>query len=176
VCAPTRAVNPVQLPSETLEALYSAAASARACAHAPYSKFPVGAALLGADGRIFGGCNVENASFGLTLCAERGALARAIADGARQFRALALVGGGSRLLTPCGACRQALHEFAPELAVYSRVLTDRGTGFTKLGTGLTNLGTGFTDLGTGFTDGSWSLRALLPDAMDAQDLPQTPRP
>lgn len=80
-------------------------------AYAPYSRFKVGAALLTKEGRIFQGCNVENASFGLTLCAERAALAAAVAAGQRHFRALAVVASGSRAPMPCGACLQALAEF-----------------------------------------------------------------
>ena len=84
-------------------------------AYVPYSRFPVGAALLGGGGEIYPGCNVENASFGLALCAERVAVFRAVSSGERAFRALALCvpDGG----TPCGGCRQVLHEFAPELPI-----------------------------------------------------------
>jgi cytidine deaminase len=79
----------------------------------------VGAALLAADGRVFAGCNVENASYGLTICAERVALTRAVADGARQFAALALVAGTDQPATPCGACLQVLVEFCPpDMPVY----------------------------------------------------------
>lgn len=80
-------------------------------AYAPYSRFKVGAALLTEEGRVFQGCNVENASFGLTLCAERAALMAAVAAGQRRFRALAVVASGSRAPMPCGACLQALAEF-----------------------------------------------------------------
>ena len=98
--------------------LVKAALSARKRAHAPYSKFHVGAALLASDGRIFSGCNVENASFGLTICAERVALGNAVSAGAKVFRAIAVAAdGGGGLVTPCGACRQALAEFAPQLAI-----------------------------------------------------------
>ena len=80
-------------------------------AHAPYSKYRVGAALLAADGTIFHGCNVENASYGLTLCAERVALFTAVAAGHRNFKAIAIVADGDTLPSPCGACRQTLAEF-----------------------------------------------------------------
>ncbi len=92
------------------------AVEARERAYAPYSKFAVGAALLAADGRIFTGCNVENASYGLTMCAERVALFKAISEGAREFTAIAIVCGASPC-SPCGACRQVLFEFAPDLLV-----------------------------------------------------------
>jgi len=84
-------------------------------AYAPYSKFHVGAALLGKSGKVYPGCNVENASYGLTNCAERVAIGTAVSCGEREFSAIAISvrGGGS----PCGACRQVLNEFAPKLRV-----------------------------------------------------------
>ena len=92
-----------------LEKLAGMAIEASAKAYAPYSKFKVGAALLAEDGRIFTGCNVENASYGLTNCAERTALFKAVSEGRREFAALAIVGGTARSpALPCGACRQAL--------------------------------------------------------------------
>ena len=92
--------------------LVTAARAAAARAYAPYSKYRVGAALLAADGTVFTGCNVENASYGLTNCAERTALFKAVSEGRRRFRALAIVGGTARApALPCGACRQALAEF-----------------------------------------------------------------
>lgn len=84
--------------------------------YSPYSDVAVGAALLTADGKIFTGCNVENASLGVTLCAERVAVAKAISDGAREFRAIAVI-SSLRFITPCGICRQTLSEFAPEIEV-----------------------------------------------------------
>lgn len=88
------------------------AVEARLQAHAKYSRFSVGSAILSEDGTIFRGCNVENASFGLTLCAERVALTSAITSGHRTFRAIAIV--ADRLAAPCGACRQVLAEFCNE--------------------------------------------------------------
>ena len=85
--------------------------------YSPYSKFPVGAALLCADGRVFTGCNVENAAYGSTICAERTALVKAVSAGVREFVALAVVGRGEDFCWPCGACRQMLREFAPNLEV-----------------------------------------------------------
>lgn len=84
--------------------------------YSPYSRYRVGAALLCADGRVFTGCNIENASFGLSNCAERTALFKAVSEGAREFIAVAIASDGSAPY-PCGACRQALNEFAPEMRV-----------------------------------------------------------
>ena len=93
-------------------ALVAAARAAAARAHAPYSNYHVGAALLADDGTVFTGCNVENASYGLTNCAERTALFKAVSEGHRAFRALAIAGGTARApAVPCGACRQVLAEF-----------------------------------------------------------------
>lgn len=85
-------------------------------AYVPYSKFAVGAALECRGGQVFTGCNVENAAYGNTLCAERTALCKAVSEGAREFEAIAIASSGSAPF-PCGACRQSLYEFAPELRV-----------------------------------------------------------
>lgn len=97
--------------------LRAAAEAARAQAYCPYSGFAVGAALEAADGRVFVGCNVENASYGVTLCAERAALAAAVAAGVREFRRIAIVASSDPAVAPCGICRQALAEFGAALQV-----------------------------------------------------------
>ncbi len=109
-------------------------------AYAPYSGYRVGAALLSADGSVVSGCNVENASYGLTICAERVAVATAVAAGKQDFRAIAIVTDGSAAITPCGACRQVLAEFGLEMSVVSQGVETRK---------------------------SWSLRELLPEPFQA---------
>ena len=101
--------------------LMAEAERARLRAYAPYSRFKVGAALLTASGRIIHGCNVENASFGLSICAERTAVFKAIGEGERDFVAIAVTAEPKQSASPCGACRQVLHEFAPDLRVFWRV-------------------------------------------------------
>ena len=107
------------------------AAEARRHAYAPYSHYRVGAALLAASGEVFTGCNVENASFGLTNCAERTALFKAVSEGHKEFEkiAISLENAG----TPCGACRQVLNEFAPELVVLLGDETGKLVAETTLG-------------------------------------------
>lgn len=94
--------------------LMQAAESMCTRAYAPYSKFNVGAALLSSDGRIFTGCNVENASYGAAICAERTAAVKAVSEGAVKFSAVAIASSGGGLTFPCGICRQFLNEFAEE--------------------------------------------------------------
>jgi cytidine deaminase len=103
--------------SDRKKDLLAAARKARGRAYAPYSEFPVGAAVLGANGRIYSGCNVENASLGLTCCAERNAIFAMIAAGEREVREVLVVGDTGKVLPPCGACRQVMAEFAPPSAV-----------------------------------------------------------
>jgi cytidine deaminase len=86
-------------------------------AYAPYSKFHVGAVLVGKDGQTFAGCNVENISFGLTICAERNAVFAAVAAGCREFGKIVIVADTEEPASPCGACRQVLAEFEPDLEV-----------------------------------------------------------
>jgi cytidine deaminase len=123
--------------------LVALAAAARAKAYAPYSQYQVGAALLTASGRVYTGSNVENASYGLTICAERTAVVKAVSEGDCEFVAIAVVteSGG----TPCGACRQVLAEFEPDL----RVLVADGKGHYRV----------------------YHLSELLPYHFDPSDLP-----
>ena len=101
-------------------ALIEAARAARLHAHAPFSRFLVGAALLGTDGRVFTGCNVENATYGLTVCAERVAVFKAVSEGHRDIEAIAVVGKSEDFTKPCGACRQVMVEFDPKMKVLRR--------------------------------------------------------
>lgn len=104
--------------------LISVATAARLAAHAPYSNFKVGAALLAKDGRVFTGCNVENLSYGLTICAERNAIFAAIAAGVREFEAIAIVADTREPVSPCGACRQVMAEFG-DFKIISATLDGR---------------------------------------------------
>lgn len=97
--------------------LVAAAKLARENAHAKFSDFKVGAALRAASGKVFGGCNVENATYGLTVCAERVAIFKAISEGERRFEAIAVVTDTDKLTPPCGACRQLIWEFCGDVPV-----------------------------------------------------------
>ena len=100
-----------------MDPLLEAALGARQYAHAPYSNFKVGAALEDSEGRIHTGCNVENSTYGLTICAERVAVFKAMCEGARQFRRIAIAADTETLTPPCGACRQILWEFCGDIEV-----------------------------------------------------------
>ena len=114
---------PTNTPADHVQTLIMVAVAAAQHAYAPYSDYPVGAALLGVDGTVYTGCNVENAAYPATICAERTALVKAVSEGQRQFTAVAVVtrNGGA----PCGLCRQSLYEFAPGLTVYIADLDGR---------------------------------------------------
>ena len=100
-----------------MDPLIEAALAARRNAHAPFSHFQVGAALEDSEGRVHTGCNVENATYGLTVCAERVAVFKAISEGARKFRRIAIAADTDSPTPPCGACRQILWEFAGDLEI-----------------------------------------------------------
>ena len=138
--------------------LYRKAVAVREHAYAPYSGFAVGAALLTEDGRIFTGVNVENASFPVTICAERGALMTAVAAGARSFRAVAVVTDAEHPAAPCGLCRQMLAEFGLDM----KVLIIGKDGPDSIVT-LREL------LPRAFTRGSFELRSLVVPAQPASD-------
>ena len=121
-------MTPLPSPSD----LVAAARAAREFAVAPFSSFKVGAALLTATGRIIGGCNVENATYGLTVCAERVALFKALSEGRRNFSHVAVVTAAVAPTPPCGACRQLLWEFGGDLEVILGNL-ERETGRYRLG-------------------------------------------
>lgn len=98
--------------------LLKTAFAAKDAAYAPYSNYHVGAALLCGDGTVYTGCNVEGASYGNAICAERTALVKAVSDGHRRFSAIAVTSGnGDSFCTPCGICRQMLYEFSPDMSV-----------------------------------------------------------
>ena len=102
--------------------LIDAASAARLLAYAPYSGFQVGAALVTKAGKIYTGCNVENVSLGLTICAERSAIATAITQGSKDFAAIAVVTAGKQPAIPCGACRQVLAEFNPSIKILAATI------------------------------------------------------
>ena len=112
------------------EKLISEAEKARKNAYAPYSKFSVGAALLSRSGKVYTGANLENSSFGQTVCAERLALYKAVSEGEKNFKKIAIVAPGAKPVTPCGICRQALFEFSPELEVICANLKGRVKKYT----------------------------------------------
>lgn len=114
-CRPFHRLSSV---SDSLDALFSAALAVRGRAHAPYSSFRVGAALLDETGAVHAGCNVENAAYPVGTCAEAGAIAAMVAAGGRRIRAILVLGEGAGPVTPCGACRQRIREFAdPETPI-----------------------------------------------------------
>ncbi|AZO79740.1 MULTISPECIES: cytidine deaminase [unclassified Bosea (in: a-proteobacteria)] len=101
-----------------LDALFAAALAVQQKAYAPYSRFKVGAAILADDGKVYPGCNVENAAYPVGACAEAGAISAMVAGGSRAIRAIVVIGDGAELVTPCGACRQRIREFAaPETPI-----------------------------------------------------------
>lgn len=100
--------------------LIKRAKKARQNAYSPYSKVRIGAAVLTSDGKIFAGCNIENSSFGLSICAERTAVFKAVSEGHKKLEAIAIVGESEDFTRPCGACRQVLVEFGPEMRVIRR--------------------------------------------------------
>ena len=102
---------------EEFKKLIKEAEKARKKAYTPYSKFKVGAAVLSVDGKIFTGCNIENASFGLTVCAERVAIFKAISEGSTKFEAIAVIGNTDKACSPCGSCRQVISEFGEDITL-----------------------------------------------------------
>jgi cytidine deaminase len=125
--------------------LIERATEARLAAHAPYSNFEVGAALLSADGRVFTGCNIENSAYGLSMCAERVAIFKAVSEGANEFTKVAVVTDSESLTPPCGCCRQMIWEFASER---TEVILANLTGDVR----------------------SFEIKELLPEAFDARFL------
>ncbi len=115
------------------DVLISAALNARQNAHTPFSKFKVGAAAEDDSGRVYTGCNVENATYGLTICAERVAIFKAVSEGARRFVRVAVVADTEKLTPPCGACRQILWEFCGDVEIVLANLNGK-TETVRLGT------------------------------------------
>ncbi len=112
-------ITALPIPAPLFDEAAALAWEVQARAYAPYSKFHVGAVLIGTNDEFFAGCNVENLSFGLTICAERVALGAAVAQGVRTFKAVVVVSDSQTPVSPCGACRQVLAEFNPDLPVIS---------------------------------------------------------
>lgn len=110
---------------EKYKELYAKALEARENAYAPFSGFKVGAALLTEEGNIYTGVNIENSSYGATICAERTAFVKAISEGYRKFKAIAVTAGDEEEALPCGICRQFMYEFSPEMEVITGVDIDR---------------------------------------------------
>lgn len=108
-----------EIPAALIRKLRHRATLASKNAHCPYSHFPVGAAVLTNDGRVFSGANVENSSYGLTVCAERNAIFRAVSSGSKRIRAVVIVTESGQPTPPCGACRQVMAEFGREVSVVS---------------------------------------------------------
>lgn len=108
---------PVEQRNHEIEKLIKAARKAQKLAYAPYSGFQVGAALLTKDDRIFTGCNVENATYGLSICAERVVMTKAVSEGHKDFAVLVVVADSEKPVSPCGACRQFMLEFDPQMQV-----------------------------------------------------------
>ncbi len=127
-----------------MDPLIEAAWAARRQARPDFSGFPVGAALEDSQGRIFGGCNIENVSYGLTICAERVAIFKALSEGGRQFRRIVVVTEAARVTPPCGACRQIIWEFCGDIPV---------TAMNRAGESKT-----------------WRMPELLPDPFDRENL------
>ncbi|HWJ03424.1 MAG TPA: cytidine deaminase [Verrucomicrobiae bacterium] len=117
------------LTEEKIRELVALAAEAREKAYVPYSHYPVGAAVLFASGKIYTGCNVENASYGLTNCGERTAIFKGVSEGEREILAVAISVKGQEAGSPCGACRQVIREFGPKAVVISAA--ENGNYFTK---------------------------------------------
>ena len=108
------------------EEMFKLAEQASENAYVPYSNFPVGACVLTVNGKIYTGCNFENSSFGMTICAERNAVGSAVADGERKIKAVAIFSPKKKICTPCGACRQVLYEFESDVGIDVILQSDDG--------------------------------------------------